>query len=101
MLELLFVPLALPLTPLRIHAGLPRPLRPLAQPSKLGTVPARYVALLGDSYAQGAGDWLLSVNANRNPPFHSADLIHARTRRDVISFGASGAGSLRAKGTEP
>jgi hypothetical protein len=100
LLELLVVPLALPLTPLRIHAGLPRPLRPLAQSSKLGTLPDRYVALLGDSHAQGAGDWLLSVNATRNPPFHSAHLLHEKTGRDVISFGASGAGSLRAMGTE-
>ena len=47
LLELLIVPLALPLTPLRIHAGLPRPLRPLAQSSKLGTLPKRYIALIG------------------------------------------------------
>ena len=100
-LELLLVPLALPLTPLRIHAGLPRPLRPLAQSSKDGTLPEHYVALLGDSHAQGAGDWLLSVDAARNPPFYSAHLLHAKTGRDLISFGASGAGSLRAMGTEP
>lgn len=100
-LELLVAPLALPLTPLRIHAALPRPLRPLAQSSKLGTVPERYVALIGDSNAQGAGDWLLEVDANRNPAFHSAHLLHERTGRSVISFGASGAGSLRAMGTEP
>jgi hypothetical protein len=101
LLELLVAPLALPLTPLRIHAGLPRPLRPLAQSSKAGTVPERYVALVGDSNAQGAGDWLLEVDADRNPPFHSAHLLHERTGRDVISFGAAGAGSLRAMGTEP
>jgi hypothetical protein len=101
LLELLVVPLALPWTPLRIHAGLPRPLRPLAQSSKLGTVPERYVALIGDSNAQGAGDWLLSVDAARNPPYHSAHLIFEKTGLAVISFGASGAGSLRALGTEP
>jgi len=101
LLELVVLPLALPLLPLRIHAGLPRALRPLAQTSKSSTLPERYVALLGDSYAQGAGDWLLEVDGLRNPPFHSAHLIHDRTRRDVVSFGASGAGSLRATGTEP
>jgi hypothetical protein len=101
LLELLVVPLALPLAPLRIHAGIPRPIRPLAQSSKLATVPAHYVALLGDSYAQGAGDWLLAVDANGNPPFHSAHLLQQETGLDVISFGASGAGSLRALGTEP
>jgi hypothetical protein len=101
LLELLILPLALPFVPLRIHAGLPRALRPLAQSSKASTLPARYVALLGDSYAQGAGDWLLEVDALANPPFHSAHLLRARSGRDVISFGASGAGSLRAMGTEP
>lgn len=100
-LELLVVPIALPLTPLKIHAGLPRALRPLAQSSKAGTIPRDWVALLGDSYAQGAGDWLLSVDPNRNPPFHSAHLLNAITGRDVVSFGMSGAGSLRAMGTEP
>src|SRR5262245_16514110 len=59
------------------------------------------MALIGDSNAQGAGDWLLSVDAFRNPPFYSAHLLYERTGRDVISFGASGAGSLRAMGTEP
>ncbi len=101
LLELLIVPLALPFTPLRIHAGLPRALRPLAQSSKLGTLPERYIALIGDSNAQGGGDWLLEVDANRNPPYYSAHLLHERTGRNVISFGASGAGSLRAMGTEP
>jgi hypothetical protein len=101
LLELIVLPLALPFTPLRIHAGLPRALRPLAQSSKAGTLPERYVALLGDSYAQGMGDWLLAADGNRNPPFHSAHLIRDRTGRNVISFGASGAGSLRAQGTEP
>jgi hypothetical protein len=101
LLELIVLPLVLPLLPLRIHAGLPRALRPLAQSSKAGTLPDHYVALLGDSYAQGAGDWLLGVDPLGNPPFHSAHLLHERTGRDVISFGASGAGSLRAIGTEP
>jgi hypothetical protein len=101
LLESIVVPLALPAVPLRIHAALPRALRPLAQTSKAGTVPERYVALLGDSNAQGAGDWLLEVDARSNPAFHSAHLLHQLTGRDVISFGASGAGSLRAMGTEP
>jgi hypothetical protein len=92
---------ALPLVPLKLHAALPAGVRVLAQSSKAGAVPRDYIALLGDSYAQGAGDWLLTVNANRNPPFHSAHLLQERTGRDVVSFGASGAGSLRALVTEP
>jgi hypothetical protein len=100
-LELVVFPRLLPWLPLRIHAGLPRALRPLAQSSKSAVVPEHYVALLGDSYAQGAGDWLLEVDARRNPAYYSAHLLHDQTGIDVISFGASGAGSLRAMGTEP
>jgi hypothetical protein len=100
-LEFAVLPLALPWTPLRIHAALPRALRPLAQSSKAGTLPQHWIALLGDSYAQGAGDWLLSADASRNPPYHTAHLLYQATGRDVVSFGASGAGSLRAMGTEP
>lgn len=101
LLELLVLPLALPLLPLRLHAGLPAALRPLAQSSKAGTLPEHYLALLGDSSAQGMGDWLLSVDGLGNPPFHSAHVLQERVGSNVISFGASGAGSLRAMGTEP
>jgi hypothetical protein len=87
--------------PLKLQAALPRGARLLAQSSKAGAVPHDWIAMLGDSYAQGAGDWLLEVDANRNPPFHSAHLIQEATQRDVMSFGASGAGSLRALVTEP
>lgn len=99
--EFAVMPFAFPLVPLKLHAAFPRGVRVLAQSSKAGAVPHDYIALLGDSYAQGAGDWLLEVNPNRNPPFHTAHLLRERTGRDVISFGASGAGSLRALVTEP
>jgi hypothetical protein len=89
------------LLPLKLHAALPRGVRVLAQSSKRGVVPRDYVAILGDSYAQGSGDWLLEVDQNANPPFHSAHVLHERSGRDVVSFGASGAGSLRALVTEP
>jgi hypothetical protein len=100
-LEFVVLKLALPFTPLKLHAALPKGIRVLAQSSKRAAVPKDYIALLGDSYAQGFGDWFLATNANRNPPFHSAHLLEERTGRDVISFGASGAGSLRALVTEP
>jgi hypothetical protein len=99
--EFLFFKPLLVFLPLKLHAALPTGLRPLAQSSKQETIPERYLALLGDSYAQGAGDWLLSVNPNTNPPFHSAHLLRDHTGKDVLSFGASGAGSLRALATEP
>ena len=101
LVEFVLMPFAFPLIPLKLHAAFPRGARVLAQSSKAGAVPHDYIALLGDSYAQGAGDWLLDTNPNRNPPFHTAHLLRERTGRDVISFGASGAGSLRALVTEP
>ena len=87
--------------PLKVHGELPRGCRVLAQSSKQSTVPEDYIALLGDSYAQGRGDWLHTVDANRNPPFHSAHLIRDATGRDVVTFGKSGAGSLRGLVAEP
>jgi len=101
LIEFVIVPLALSLLPLRLHDGLPRGYRVLAQSSKAGTVPHDYIALAGDSHAQGAGDWFLAVDVAHNPPFHSAHLIHERTGRDVITFGAAGASNLRGLVTEP
>jgi len=59
--------------------------------SKTGVLPHDPVLLLGDSYAQGAGDWLLETDPNRNGPFHSAHVINRLTGRDVITLGVSGA----------
>jgi hypothetical protein len=59
-------------------------------------VPYDYVALLGDSYAEGVGDWMLAAGGERHRPFHSADVIHELTGRDVASFGRAGAGSAEA-----
>jgi hypothetical protein len=64
-------------------------------------VPQHYIAVVGDSYAQGNGDWVQSVNPRTNPPFASYHLIHARTGRDVVSFGAAGASNVRGLVSEP
>ena len=79
--------------PLRLQAELPGDIRLFAQSSKAGVVPRDAVLLLGDSYAQGYGDWLLAADPNRNGPFHSAHIIHALSGRDVVTLGQSGAGS--------
>jgi hypothetical protein len=100
-IEILLFRLLLPVLPLKLHGYLDEGLRTLAQSSKQAAVPRNYIALVGDSYAQGLGDWLLQSDPDRNPPFHSAHLIAERTGRDVISFGASGAGSLRGLVGEP
>lgn len=80
--------------PLRWHGCLPRALRVLAQSSKRGVIPRDYAALLGDSYAEGFGDWFLDASPWRNGPFGSQHVLHERTGWDVVSLGQSGNGSL-------
>lgn len=94
--EFVLFPLLLPRTPLRLQVYLDDGIRPLAQSSKAGLRPEHWIALAGDSYAQGRGDWLLSVDPGGNGPFHSAHVIEQRTGRDVMSYGRGGSGPIRA-----
>jgi hypothetical protein len=100
--EITFTRLLLPLLSLQKQALLPKGIRPLAQSSKNSLEPENYIAIVGDSYAKGVGDWLNDVlDSNSNPPFNSGNVIHEITGRDVISFGESGAGSIYGLGTAP
>ena len=72
-----------------------------AQSSKAGVVPRNPVLLLGDSYAQGYGDWLLGDDPNGNGPFHSAHVIQKQSGRDVVALGVSGAGSAEGMAAFP
>lgn len=90
--ELLF-PRILTALPLNLQPYVPKPFGILCQSSKAGTLPRDWIALLGDSYAKGSGDWLHNANPWRNPPFHSAHLIHEALGADVVNFGHGGAGS--------
>src|SRR6266446_4565908 len=91
-IELLFFRLFLPYLSLNLMIHLPDTAGVLVQNSKSGFVPHDYVALLGDSYAEGVGDWLWQAHANRAKPYHSANVIHEATGGDVVSFGRAGAG---------
>ena len=73
----------------------------LVQNSKAGYLPQDYIAILGDSNAEGHGDWLLSAKGNRANAFHSAHILHDLTGRDVISLGRGGAGSAQAMVRQP
>jgi len=95
-IELLFFRLFLPYLSLNLMTHLPDTAGVLVQNSKSGFVPHDYVALLGDSYAEGVGDWLWQAHGNRAKPYHSANVIHEATGRDVVSFGRAGAGSAEA-----
>lgn len=94
LIEWMLFTLFLHALPLGVHGSLPPDIQPLAQSSKRATVPRDYVALVGDSYAAGYGDWHEAQSRLTNAPFHSAHLIHAATGRDVVTFGQGGAGSF-------
>jgi hypothetical protein len=94
--ELLFFRLLLPHLSLNIKPYLPDRADVVTQNSKAGYVPKDYIALLGDSYAEGLGDWLLAANGNRALPFHSANVLHENLGRDVVSLGKGGSGSAEA-----
>ena len=85
--------------PISFVKYLPTDVRILAQRSKDELVPEMYIALLGDSYAAGWGDWYLSMlesNPFDNPRFHSAHVIHDIAGIDVLSFAQPGFGSFDA-----
>lgn len=94
LLELGFSRFAIQGLPIGLHGFLPRAARVLAQTSKSGTLPRDYVAIVGDSYAEGLGDWFWEADPRSSPPFASQHVLHALTGRDVAVFGRSGNGSL-------
>ena len=65
-----------------------------AQSSKRAALPRDYIAIAGDSYAQGLGDWLHAADPDRNGPFAAYHVLHERTGRDVISWARGGTGAL-------
>jgi hypothetical protein len=88
-------------TPVKLHFSLPAGLAVLAQSSKTGRIPNNYIAIAGDSYAQGIGDWLLEIDPNTNDAFHSAHVLQELSGHDVISFGKSGASNIKGWVREP
>ena len=90
--------------PLRLYGLIDKDLRVLAQSSKKNQMPKDYIALTGDSYAVGAGDWLNEVRKSNffgSPDYSAAHLIHKKTGIDVVSFGRGGAGSFDGIWAEP
>ena len=90
--------------PLRLYGLVDKDLRILAQSSKNNLLPKGYIALTGDSYAIGAGDWLNEVRKSNffgSPDYSPAHLIFKKTGIDVVSFGQSGAGSFDGIWSEP
>lgn len=93
--ELALFPRILPELSLDKQEYLHREARILAQSSKNGSTPEPgYVAILGDSYALGMGEWLLDASPSGRPDYASAHVLHHLTGRGVVSFGRAGAGSM-------
>ena len=88
---------SVPHLPLRFHKYLHGEVFVLAQRSKRSLLPHEYIALFGNSYAQGAGDWYEAAvrdDWGEGAPYQAAHVLFETTGRDVISFGASGASSF-------
>ena len=100
-LELVFFRLLLPNVQLNVRPYLPEAAGVLVQSSKAAYVPKDYIAILGDSYAEGLGDWLLSVAENEADAFHSTHVIHSLTNRDTVTFGRGGSSSAEALVRQP
>jgi hypothetical protein len=94
--EFLFFRFMLPLMSYNIRPHVPDRADFLMQNSKSHYIPHDYIALLGDSYAVGVGDWLLAGGGVSDKPYHSANVIHDLTGRDVASFGRVNIGSAQA-----
>lgn len=91
----------LPHLSLNLHTHFPDLAEVFTQTSKAGTAPRDYIALLGDSYAEGQGDALLAANGDRARFAHSAHVLRRLTGRDVVSLGVGGAGSVQAIVRQP
>lgn len=94
--EFVFFRFALPHMSLSLRPYLPERADYFLQNAKSNYVPHDYIALVGDSYAAGLGDWLLATGDRKDKPYHSANILHDLLGRDVITLGRAGAGSAEA-----
>jgi hypothetical protein len=101
LIELIFFRIVLPNIELNVRPHLTGTAGVLVQHSKTSWVPQNYIAILGDSYAEGIGDWLISNGGNESLPFGATDVLHELTRRDVVSFGRGGSSNAEAFVRQP
>ena len=90
--------------PLRLYGLVDKNLRVLVQSSKKAQFPKEYIAITGDSYAIGAGDWLTEMQRSSfwgSPDYSPAHLIYKKTGIDIVSFGQAGVGSFKGIWKEP
>ncbi|MEZ5787791.1 MAG: hypothetical protein R3D62_15250 [Xanthobacteraceae bacterium] len=73
----------------------------VGQTSKKSELPHDYIVLLGDSYAQGVGDWQINAAIKGSRRYHSAHVMQDLTGHDVISLGRWGYNSAQAMVLKP
>jgi hypothetical protein len=100
-IEAVFFRLVFPMLNPSVRPQLPETPGVLAQTTKAGYVPRDYVAILGDSVAEGLGDAVLAAGENQARAFHAAHVIHRMTGRDAVTFGRGGASSAEGFVREP
>jgi hypothetical protein len=94
--EVVFFRVAFPYLSLSILPHIPDRAAFFLQGSKREYVPHDYIALVGDSNAQGMGDWMIDNGLDRSKPYHSADILHQLLHTDVVSLGRAASGSAEA-----
>lgn len=85
---------SLPFMPRNVFNNQCRELRTLGQTSKSGVTPeAPYVAIIGDSYGAGQGDWFVDNHYRADTKYQATHVLHDETGKDVISLSRAGSGS--------
>jgi hypothetical protein len=93
LMELLFR-FAMPALPMALFNNECRELRTIGQSSKREKTPSQpYIAILGDSYGAGQGDWFISNNYNPNSRYQATHVLQSITGQDVVSLSRAGAGN--------
>ncbi|MUM76138.1 hypothetical protein GKC30_00645 [Pseudodesulfovibrio sp. F-1] len=94
LMEFLFR-LVMPHLPMTLFNNECRELRTIGQTSKRDNVPiGPYIAVIGDSYGAGQGDWFIEEGYNPNSRYQATHVLHDLTGRDVVSFSRAGAGNF-------
>jgi len=100
-IEAIFFRVYFPLADPSVRPHLPETPGVLTQNTKAGFVPHDYIAILGDSMAEGLGDALLAAGNNEARAYHAAHAVHDLTGKDVVSFGRGGSSSAEALVRQP
>jgi lysophospholipase L1-like esterase len=100
-IEAFFFRVIFPVAEPSVRPHLPETPGVLAHSTKAGFVPRDYIAILGDSMAEGLGDALLAAGENEARAFHAAHVVRDLTGRDVVSFGRGGSSSAEGLVRQP